>query len=429
MAPNVLFYSRIHLPLEPGAAAPASPPSSTTWSAVTGRWSGVLAQSWTQFVTWIWWAACVLVLYTYLLYPVLLWVLTWWRREPVFADPRRWPRVSVVLAAYNEAAVIRDKIENTLALDYPKDLLELIIVSDGSTDDTDKIAGDYADRGIQLMRMAQNGGKTLAQNAGCRLAKGDILVFSDANSMYEPNALKELVRLFTDARVGCVCGELHYANPRQVAAAKGEGLYWRYERFLKRRESLLGSSLGANGSIYALRRELFVELDGDIISDFIMPLRIWRGGSRVVYGPAAVAVESAGNSFEDELGRRTRIIARSMHGLWTERAVLNPFRHGLFALQMISHKVLRWLVPVLLLTLLAASIALAAAPFYKAMLALQLVFYLLALLGYLLQQRVGRLAPLYLPAYFCAINLGAFLGLWNFLRGERYRIWKPVSRS
>lgn len=377
----------------------------------------------------VFWTAAALVLYTYLLYPLLLWVLTWRRREPEAAEMQEWPSVSFVLAAYNEAAVIGAKIENTLDLEYPADRFEFIVVSDGSTDGTDKIVATYADRGVQAYRMPENSGKTLAQNSGCRLAKGDILVFSDANSMYESRALQQLIKPFADPKVGCVCGELRYANPQHAGAGKGEGLYWRYERFLKRRESLLSSALGANGSIYGLRRGLFVELDADIISDFIMPIRVWRSGFRVAYQPAAVAMETAGNSFQAEFRRRRRIVSRSLHGLWTQRGVLNPLSNGLFAFQMWSHKVLRWLVPLLLIAVFIASVALADAPFYRLLLGLQLAFYLLALTGLLFQQRLGRVALLYVPAYFCAINLGALLGLWDFLVGNRHQVWQPIERS
>lgn len=377
----------------------------------------------------VFWIASGLILYTYLIYPAVLWLLTRRTRQPRLSEPAVWPSVSMVLAAYNEAGVIRAKIHNTLALDYPAERFQFIVVSDGSTDATDQIVAEYAPQGVCALRMPRNGGKTLAQNAGCRLATGDILVFSDANSMYEPQALKELVKPFADPRVGCVCGELHYANPRQAAAGKGEGLYWRYERFLKRHESLLVSALGANGSIYAVRRDLFVELDADIISDFIMPVRVWRNGYRVLYEPGAITTEAAGGSFQAEFRRRTRIVSRSLRGLWTERSVLNPWTNGYFAMQVWSHKVLRWMVPVFLAVMLAASLALAGEPRYRLILGLQLLFYLLALLGYLLQNRVGRIALLYIPAYFCAINLGALVGIWNFLVGKRYQAWQPSGRD
>lgn len=382
-------------------------------------------------MTWtlIFWAAALLIAYTYLLYPALLWLLTLGKRTLECADPDEWPSISLVLVAYNEIAVIRAKLENMLKLDYPRDRLELIVVSDCSDDGTDEVVAAYADRGIRLHRVVQRGGKTLGQNAGVRLATGDILVFTDANSMYAADALRALVRPLADPRVGCVCGELRYVNPEELAAGKGEGFYWRYEQFLKRRESLLRSALGANGSIYALRRELFEELGAEVISDFIMPVRVWRRGFRVRYEPQAVAMEQSAVSFHGEFRRRTRIISRSMNGLWQERGVLNPFGHGLFAFQMFSHKVLRWLVPLFLIAALISAVPLAGQSLYRALLLAQLAFYLLAALGNLFQRRLGGAGLFYIPAYFCATNLGALLGLWNFLTGRRYQVWQPVSRS
>jgi cellulose synthase/poly-beta-1,6-N-acetylglucosamine synthase-like glycosyltransferase len=380
-------------------------------------------------LVYLFWAAVFSVVYTYLLYPALLWLLTLRKRAPQHPTPAEWPSVSLVLAAYNEIAVIREKIENTLSLDYPTDRLEFIVVSDCSDDGTDEAVAEYADRGVKFHRLQEHGGKTMGQNAGARLTSGEILIFSDANSIYAPDALKELVRPFADPKIGCVCGELRYANPDQLAAGKGEGFYWRYEQFLKRRESLLTSTLGANGSIYALRRELFDELGPEIISDFIMPIRVWCKGFRVVYESRAVAVEHSGARFRDEFRRRTRIISRSAYSLWTEAGVLNPFAHGFFAFQLFSHKLLRWLVPLFMIAILIGAALLAADPLYQFLLGLQLLFYLLAILGNLFQRQLGSLGLFYIPAYFCATNFGALLGLWNFLTGRRYQVWQTASRE
>ena len=376
----------------------------------------------------VFWAALLIVVYTYLLYPVLVWLLTVARKAPDYAPLAEWPDLSLIIAAYNEEAVLRAKLENALALDYPDEKLDIIVVSDESSDDTDSIAAEFAERGVRLFRVDKRGGKTQAQNAGVELASGQFLVFSDANSMYAPDALKRLMAPFADEQIGCVCGELQYANPDDGGVGKGEGAYWRYEQFLKQIESLLSSTLGANAAIYALRRELFEELGSEIISDFVMPIRVWRQGYRVLYEPMAIAVEHSGGSFGDEYGRRRRIITRSLHGLWTQRGVLNPFAHFFFALQMFSHKVLRWLVPVLLLVALLVNIPLAADSLYRFLLVLQIIFYGLAALGNILPGRLSRLFPFYVPAYFCAINFGALLGLVHFLTGRRDRIWQPVSR-
>ena len=375
------------------------------------------------------WVAAFLVTYTYLLYPVLLWLLTLGRRAEVHGDPQEWPSLTLVISAYNEADVIAAKVENALGLDYPAGKLQVVVVSDCSDDGTDQIVAGYADRGVELVRLEQRSGKTAGQNAGVRHATGAVLAFTDANSMYEPGALKALVRPFADDLVGCVCGQLRYVNPGG-GAGKGEGVYWRYEQLLKRRESRLGSLVGANGSIYAVRGELFEELGPAIISDFILPIRVVRQGKRVLYEPGAVAVESSGKRFGEELRRRRRIIARSLYGLWTQRGALNPFRHPLFAYQVVSHKVIRWLVPVCLLVALGSSAmaALAGDRLFEILFAVQAVFYGLALLGSLAPSLLGRIGLFYIPAYFTAINLGALLGLIGFLLGRRYAVWQPIER-
>ena len=374
----------------------------------------------------VFWAALFLVVYTYLIYPVLLWLLAAGRKMPEYAPLGEWPEASLIIAAHNEEAVLRAKLENALAMDYPAERLDIIVVSDASNDGTDHIAAEFAERGVRLHRQEARGGKTEAQNAGVRLARGQFLAFSDANSMYAPNALKRLLAPFADERIGCVCGELQYANPDEQGAGKGEGLYWRYEQFLKRRESLLSSALGANGAIYALRRELFVELRGDIISDFVAPLGAWRRGFRIAYEPTAVATEYSSVRFGDEFRRRRRIVSRSLYGLWTEAGVLNPFAHFFFAFQMFSHKLLRWLVPVWLVVVLAVNIPLATDGYYGLLLALQVAFYGLAALGLLLPERLGRCWLFYVPAYFTATNWGTLLGLLSFLTGRRHRVWQPA---
>jgi cellulose synthase/poly-beta-1,6-N-acetylglucosamine synthase-like glycosyltransferase len=376
----------------------------------------------------LFWVSVLGVSHTYLFYPLLLWLLTCWRRPPAYPALGELPPVSLVISAYNEAAVIGEKLDNSLGLEYPPGKLQVIVVSDGSQDDTDLIVGRYRGRGVRLHRMEPRSGKTAAQNAGVRLATGEVLVFTDANSLYAPAALLELVRPFGDPRVGCVCGELEYLNPGGEGAGKGEGFYWRYEQFLKSRESRLCSLVGANGAIYALRRELFDELAPEIISDFVMPLRVWRKGYRVVYAPRARATEHSARSFGEEFRRRTRIIARSLHGLRREAGVLNPFAHPGFALQVFSHKVLRWLVPAFLLCALASSGMLYREQPYRALCWVQGSFYLLALAGNLAPRSLGRLGLFYIPAHFCAINLGALAGVLQFLAGNRYTVWQPIKR-
>jgi cellulose synthase/poly-beta-1,6-N-acetylglucosamine synthase-like glycosyltransferase len=392
--------------------------------------------TWLAIVDWPEWylvamVAAGAILYAYLLYPMSLWLLTFWRRRTHPVPPEQWPSVSLVIAAYNEQDVLASKIENSLGLQYPGDL-QVVVVSDGSTDQTNEIARSYETRaGYVFVEQPENAGKTLAQNAAVRQATGDILVFSDANSIYATDALQKLLTPFTDQKIGCVCGELRYLNPLHGGAGKGEGFYWRYEQFLKRQESRLGSLVGANGSIYALRRELFEELDSAIISDFIMPIRIRRRGWQVVYTDEAVATETTAPGFHDEMRRRRRIIARSVYSLWQERGALVPlWSSTLFAFELWSHKVMRWLVPVFLLVLLAAAMMMSIQghPLGSQLLVAQLIFYGLALLGALLPGTLGRVGLFYVPTHFCAINLGVLRGLLAALRGQRHTVWKPVTR-
>jgi cellulose synthase/poly-beta-1,6-N-acetylglucosamine synthase-like glycosyltransferase len=379
----------------------------------------------------VFWVAAGLILYSYLGYPLLLWLFTAGRRKATYPPMTELPTVTLLVTAFNEETVLRDKLENSFALDYPQDRLQIIVVSDGSTDGTDAVARAFEGRpGYLFLQQAENAGKTMAQNAGVRAATGEILVFSDANSMYARDAVQHLVRPFADKGIGCVCGELHYTNPQRAAAGKGEGSYWRYEQFLKRRESLLGSLVGANGSIYALRRSLFEELGSAIISDFIMPIRVRLRGHQVVYEPAAVAEEEVAVGFSDEFRRRRRIVARSIYGVWTELGALNPLRNFLFAFQLLSHKIIRWLVPVLMLIMLATSggLGLARISPYDWAFGGQVLFYLLAMLGGAFSGSLGRLSLFYVPAYFCAINLGALFGILAALRGQRHTVWKPEAR-
>ena len=281
----------------------------------------------------IFWAALFLIVYTYLIYPVLLWLLAAGRKMPEYAPLSEWPEASLIIAAHNEEAVLRAKLENALAMDYPAERLDIIVVSDASTDDTDRIAAEFAARGVRAApaggaRRQDRGAKTRV----CAWRTGSLSRSPTPIACTRPVRSSGCWQPFADERIGCVCGELQYANPSEQGAGKGEGLYWRYEQFLKRRESLLSSALGANGAIYALRRELFVELRGDIISDFVSPLGAWRRGFRIAYEPKAVATEYSSVRFGDEFRRRRRIVSRSLYGLWTEAGVLNPCAHFFFCI-------------------------------------------------------------------------------------------------
>src|SRR5262249_28875794 len=320
------------------------------------------------------WAAAVLLAQTYFLYPLWLLLLSRlrpaWRGTPV--RPRSWPAVSLVVAAHDEAGCIEEKLRNSLALDYPPDRLEVLIGSDGSTDRTDALVQGCTDPRVHLSS-APRAGKTSVLNRCIPAARGDIVVLADANTRIEPGALKALVRHFADPRVGAVCGRLQLYNPTR--AEYEESAYWRYESWLKALEGTQGAVVGANGGLYAMRRELFTPLPpSTIVDDFVIALRLLDQGYRVLYEPEALAAEESGEDCGREFGRRARIAAGNFQSLGLVPGLLSPLR-GFPAFAFWSHKVLRWCAPALMLVALAANAALLDRPFYRFTMAVQVGFY------------------------------------------------------
>lgn len=382
----------------------------------------------------LFWLALTALLYVSFGYPLLLSVLAGLVRP---ADrPREaatWPAVTLAIAAYNEETAIRDKLENSLRLDYPGEKLEIVVFSDASTDETEEIVRTYANRGIRLLRIEGRRGKTFCQNETVKICTGEIVVFSDANSMYEPTALKALIRHFADRRVGCVSGELRYRDG--AGGVKGERAYWHYELVLKRLEGLTSSPVGANGAIYAIRKDLYQPLRPDVISDFAAPLLIVRRGYRVVHEREAIAWEDTAPSPEAERKRRVRIVARTVHSFLRQPgmiSLLNPFRHGFFAVQIWSHRVLRWWSGMFMLLLLALNIILCKEGFlYRALLGAQAVFYALALWGFLAGLRRARQVPKlpHLAYYFCLSCWAMLLGFARGVLGAAPAAWVPSRRE
>lgn len=366
------------------------------------------------------------IIYTYFGYPLLLIVMTIGKKEVDSGSGGQLPMVSLIISAHNEEAVIGDKVRNSLAIEYPRELLEIIVVSDGSTDATPSIVRRFGDQGVKMVELREHVGKTSAQNEAVRHSTGEILVFTDANSMFEPGAVKELIAMFTGERVGCVCGELRYRNSGASSVGKSESLYWKYEQFCKKRESLLGSLAGVNGAIYSIRRECFVELSPDIISDFILPMEIYSRGWEVKYCSRAVAYEDTSKSFGDEFRRKKRIIVRSLHGLVTHERFLNPFSLGFFAVEIWSHKLIRWFVPVLLAGMLVSNALLVGHVVFQYVFIVQAVFYLLALVGLLGGEAARSWSSIYIPYYFLIINLAALKAILEFVMGEHYKTWTTV---
>jgi cellulose synthase/poly-beta-1,6-N-acetylglucosamine synthase-like glycosyltransferase len=281
--------------------------------------------------------------YVYVGYPALLLIISRVRGPRAVRQSDITPTVSFVISAYNEADIIRRKLENTLALAYPADALEVVVISDASTDATDAIVSEFAHRRVRLARQEERRGKTAGLNRTLPTLNGDIVVFSDANAMYQPDALMKLARNFADPEVGCVTGEARYLSGGRNTADVGERVYWDYEIQLKKLETALGSMVGGDGAIYAIRRALWQPLPENAINDFLNPLQIVAAGWRGVYEPEAVCFEETAGAVRSEYQRRVRIVSRSWRAVFQAPGVLNPFRVGLFTWSLLSHKILRWL--------------------------------------------------------------------------------------
>jgi len=375
----------------------------------------------------LFWVSAFFVLYPYAGYPLLLWLLGLARKKPPApdaAEPRDWPALTLLIAAYNEEAVIGEKLENSLALDYPPEKLEIVVASE-STDRTNEIVESYRRRGVKLHAFRQRRGKPALLHSTVPLARGEIVVFSDANALYELQALKRLARHFADPRLGCVSGQLVYDGGTGAAAA-GESLYWRYEQWLKRLESRLGALLGANGSIFALRKSLYAPLDETRGDDFELTVRVLLRGHRAILDPEARSHEPSSSGVRAEFRRHVRIVSWFLESTWMLLAEAWRGRRAQLAVQLVSHRLLRWAAPLYLLGLLASSAA-AESGFYRAAFGAQLAFYAAALLGWQLDARGTSLpALLRLPYYFCALHVAALVGLGRGLSAPRVAAWEKV---
>jgi cellulose synthase/poly-beta-1,6-N-acetylglucosamine synthase-like glycosyltransferase len=371
----------------------------------------------------VFWGALAIVCYVYAGYPLLIHVLARLRPRPV-RKGEHLPSLSFIVAAYNEEASIGAKIANTVALDYPSERFEIIVVSDGSSDRTEEIVRGFGDR-VTLLALRGRNGKTSAQNQAVKAAKGEILVFSDATTVFQRDCLRALAANFADPEVGCVGGWVLMGVEQDAVVHKGRLAYADYEERVRRNESLFSSLLGTSGCAYALRRTLYTQLPADVISDVAQVMKVVEQGYRTVLEEEARVHEPGeGRSVREELDRRSRIITRGLRGYYYMRRFLNPLRHPWFFLQLLSHRLLRWAVPIFLIIAFAANLFLLDRPLYRWLLAAQLAFYLTAALGYVLERRQVRVRPLFLPLYFCVLNLAPLLAIRNLLRGEKKVVWE-----
>src|SRR5215510_8353109 len=370
-------------------------------------------------------AAMAMMAFIYAGYPALMFVISLMFKRPVRRDDIT-PRVSVIIAAYNEERDIAAKLKNTLALDYPRDRMEIIVASDCSTDRTDEIVRSFSAQGVILYRQPERFGKTVAQNRAVEISSGEILVFSDATTMYEPDAIRKIVRDFADPEAGCVAGQLIYVDASSSAVGKGCRSYWGYEKFLKRCESEVGTLVGVSGCMYAVRRICHARLANDMIDDFVIATEIHLQGLRTVYEPEAIAVEDTNRRAKDEFRMRVRVIKQTLSAMRRYSKVLNPFRHKMFAIQMITHKLLRYAGPLLLIAALVSSgMASGSVEWLRLAFLGQLALYGAAVIGWVGERLKIKFWPLAIPYYFALVNVASFVACLKALCGKTYVVWEP----
>jgi cellulose synthase/poly-beta-1,6-N-acetylglucosamine synthase-like glycosyltransferase len=383
----------------------------------------------------VFWLFVACVAYAYVGYPLLLVAasLVVPARKAQGARPKddRPSRVTLIVAAYNEAAVLQRRIQNLLALQFPSDRIDFLLGSDGSTDATAEIASSVPDPRLRVVSMSQRTGKTALLNTLVSMSSADILVFTDANSEFDPDALQHLVAPFADPTIGCVIGELVYLNRRQPVVRAGEGLYWRFENVIKQMESRFGGTLVATGAIYALRRSIWQHLPAGISDDSVTPLLALQAGYRVVVEPKARAFERAAEDLSEEFARKSRMVTRQLGAHQYVGYFLKPFR-PMLAFRLASHKLMRWLVPFFLLGALSATLFLIDRPFYQAMLALACLGALTFFAGHVaLKRSIPLPSAVRLWVYFCTVNAAATSGVIDFVRGRHRAVWavSPSTRQ
>ena len=389
----------------------------------------------------IFWLLFFIVFYAYLGYGMLLFGIIKFRRLTGLAkkrvdDATYEPSVTLFIAAYNEKDFVAAKIKNSRELDYPKEKLKMVWVTDGSDDGTPDELKKYD--GVVVLHLPQRNGKIGAMNRGMKFVDTPIVVFCDANTMLGNESIRRIVRLFSDPKVGCVSGEKRiFSKEKDSAAGAGEGLYWKYESALKKWDAELYSVVGAAGELFAIRTELYQEVERDtLLDDFIISLRVAQDGYTIQYDPDAYAIETASANVKEELKRKIRISAGGIQSIVRLHSLLNIFKYGTLSFQYISHRVLRWtLAPLSLLLMIPIGLALAInsgilqPEFYSILFWLQILFYLSALLGWYLENQSIRVKILFIPYYFFIMNLSVFLGLKRYLKGSQTVNWERAKRG
>jgi len=389
----------------------------------------------------LFWTLAFIVVYTYVGYGILLYLIIKIRRifklgKTIEPNTGYQPDVTLFISAYNEKDYVAGKMSNTMSLDYPKDKLHIVWVTDGSDDSTPELLKKYDN--VTVYHLPERNGKISAMNRGMRFVNTPIVIFSDANTMLGSASIQRIVRLFGNPKVGCVSGEKRIINKEaDVASGAGEGLYWKYESTLKKWDAELYSVVGAAGELFAIRTELYRDVEKDtLLDDFIISLRVAQDGYTIQYDPEAYAIETASANVTEELKRKIRISAGGIQAVVRLRSLLNIFKYGTLSFQYISHRVLRWtLTPLCLLVLIPVGFMLAYNEgvsnfgLYSTLFWLQLLFYIAALTGWFMENRSTRVKILFVPYYFFIMNLSVILGFFRYMKKSQSVNWERAKRA
>lgn len=389
----------------------------------------------------IFWLLLLLLLYTYVGYGLVLWLLV--KLKQLFCapnasfEPDYEPEVCLFVTAYNEKDYVRQKVENSFLLDYPREKIHYLWITDGSDDGTPEMLRKYPE--LKVLHQPERRGKMHAMNRGMETVAAPIVIFSDSNTILSVQTIREVVRRFANPKVGCVAGEKRIIqHSEENAAGAGEGLYWKFESWIKKLDAELNSAVGAAGELFAVRTELFEAVETDtLLDDFIISLRIARKGYKIDYAPEAYACETASFNVKEELKRKIRIAAGGVQTLFRLRDLLNVFKYGVLSWQYISHKILRWTVAPLALFLLyfvnliivAKSESWLSAQFYGLFFYLQTLCYYVALMGWYFENRKMRFKAFFAPYYFVMINYASILGIVRFFKGRQSVKWEKSKRA
>jgi len=391
----------------------------------------------------LFWVFLFIVFYAYIGYGILLFFMIRIKRifklgrKRIF-DSEYAPEVTLFVAAYNEKDYVEAKVKNSFELDYPQDKVKQVWVTDGSDDGTPDMLRKYKDKGVEVYHEEGRGGKIGAMNRGMQFVKSPIVVFSDGNTILGKESVQRIVNLFSDPKVGCVSGEKRIYQKSKDTAAGTEGIYWKYESTLKKWDAELNSVVGAAGELFAIRTELFQNVEKDtLLDDFIISLRVAMKGYTIQYDPEAYAIETSSANVKEELKRKIRISAGGIQSILRLKSLLNIFKYGLLSFQYISHRVLRWtLAPLsLLILLIFNTIITVNSGFFNFndiftwLFWAQIVFYIFALLGWYFENRQIKIKFLFIPYYFFVMNFSVFLGLHRFLKGKQSVNWERAKRG